>query len=52
MDAGFSEMRASFNRIDERLDRMQHLMTQFAVAIIVAMVGLYASLAGLFATQL
>jgi hypothetical protein len=29
-----------------------NLMTQFAVAIIVAMVGLYASLAGLFATRL
>ena len=48
----FREMRVGFDRINDRLDRMQHLMVQFAIAMIVAMVGLYATLAGLVVTQL
>jgi DNA anti-recombination protein RmuC len=46
------EMRAGFDRIDGRLDAMQRTMIQFAGAMVVAMVGLYGTLAGLVVTQL
>jgi ribosome assembly protein YihI (activator of Der GTPase) len=52
VDDGFREMREGFARIDARLDKMQHLMVQFAIAIIAAMVTLYATTIGLVLTQL
>jgi hypothetical protein len=51
IDDGFSEMRASFNRIDARLDRMQQLIVQAAIAMAAAMLTAFVGLAGLILTQ-
>jgi hypothetical protein len=50
-DDGFSEMRASFNRIDARLDRMQQLIVQAAIAMAAATLTAFVGLAGLILTQ-
>jgi hypothetical protein len=46
------EMKGGFDRVDERFDALHRLMIQFCGAMLVALIGLIASLTGLFVTQL
>jgi hypothetical protein len=46
------EMKGGFGRIDERFEALHRLLVQFGGAMIVAMIGLFATLAGLIVTQL
>jgi len=65
VDAGFSQMREEFTQVNQRIDRvddglrhlserfdsMQKTLMQIGGGILVALIGLVATLIGLFATQ-
>jgi tetrahydromethanopterin S-methyltransferase subunit G len=47
MREGFAQMDARFDKIDDRFERMQQALFAAAVAIIVALIGSTATLAGI-----
>lgn len=47
-----ASLEGRFDSLEQRFDAMQRTMVQFAGAMVVAMVGLYATLVGLILTQI
>ena len=51
MDAGFARIDAKFDLVGQRLDKLQHSLTQMAWAYGIGMLGFAGALLGLIATK-